>query len=180
METMSKNALAITPILRRELKNPMGILFKGTPEETMNQLSQLILKEKPQYIISVGDVVSQNMLKQRFPIQLIIVDNKVMRNPAKPIKARVPRKVNIRNPPGTLTPEAWAVIEQALKQEQPTQVLVDGEEDLLALVAILKAPKTSLVVYGQPHEGVVVVKVDDSIKEKVKRIIQEMTPLPKS
>ena len=180
MEMMSKDVLAITPILRRELKNPMGILFKGTPEETMNQLSQLILKEKPQYIISVGDVVSQNMLKQRFPIQLIIVDNKVMRNPAKPIKARVPRKVNIKNPPGTLTPEAWAAIEQALKQEQPTQVLVDGEEDLLALVAILKAPKTSLVVYGQPHEGVVVVKVDDSIKEKVKRIIQEMTPLPKS
>ena len=180
METMSNDALAITPKLRRELKNPLGILFKGTHEETMNQMSQLILKENPQCIISVGDVVSQNMLKQRFPIQLIIVDNKVMRNPAKPIKARVPRKVNVRNPPGTLTPEAWAVIEQALKQEQPTQVLVDGEEDLLALVAILKAPKTSLVVYGQPHEGVVVVKVDDSIKEKVKRIIQEMKPLPKS
>ncbi len=180
METMANDALAITPKLRRELKNPLGILFKGTHEETMNQMSQLILKEKPQCIISVGDVVSQNMLKQRFPIQLIIVDNKVMRNPVKPIKARVPRKVNIRNPPGTLTPEAWAVIEQALKQEQPTQVLVDGEEDLLALVAILKAPKTSLVVYGQPHEGVVVVKVDDSIKDKVKRIIQEMKPLPKS
>ena len=53
-------------------------------------------------------------------------------------------------------------------------------KDLLALVAILEAPKNSLVVYGQPYEGVVVVKVDETIKEKAKKIIQAMEPLPKS
>jgi uncharacterized protein (UPF0218 family) len=180
MKNIPKDVLTITPTLRRELKYPLGTLLQGAPEETMNQLRQLIQKEKPKCIISVGDVVSQNMLKQGFQIQIIVVDNKVMREPAKPIKAIMNRRVNVKNPPGTLTPESWEVIEQALKEKQPTQVLVEGEEDLLALVAILEAPENSLVVYGQPHEGVVVIKVDGSMKEKVNRIIQAMVPLPKS
>jgi len=180
METMPKHSVTITPILRRQLKNPLGTLLEGTPDETMNQLSQLILQEKPKFIISVGDIVSRNMLKQGIQTQIVIVDNRVMRETAEPIKTRINRKVNIKNPPGTVTPEAWAVIDEALKHSQPTQVTVDGEEDLLALVAILKAPESSLVVYGQPHEGVVVVKVDDTIKKEVTRIIQAMAPLPKS
>lgn len=180
MKTMPKQPLAITPILRRQLKNPLGKLLKGTPEETMNQLSQLILQEKPKCVISVGDIVSRNMLKQGIQTQIVIVDNQVMRETAEPIKTTINRKVNMKNPPGTLTPEAWAVIDEALKQKQPTQVVVDGEEDLLALVAILKAPESSFVVYGQPHEGVVVVKVDDAIRKEATRIIKLMASLPKS
>ena len=59
-------------------------------------------------------------------------------------------------------------------------MLVEGEEDLLTLVAVLKAPENSLVVYGQPHEGVVAVKVDKAIKEGIRKIIAAMKPLPKS
>jgi uncharacterized protein (UPF0218 family) len=180
METTPKQSVTITPKLRRQLKNPLGTLLEGTPEETMKKLSQLILQEKPKCIISVGDVVSRNMLKQGIQTQIVIVDNQVMRETAEPIKTTINRKVNVKNPPGTLTPEVWAVIDEALKQTQPTQVVVDGEEDLLALVAILKTPENSLVVYGQPHEGVVVVKVNDAIKKEVTLIIQAMTPLPKS
>jgi uncharacterized protein (UPF0218 family) len=59
-------------------------------------------------------------------------------------------------------------------------VLVEGEEDLLTLVAVLKAPENSLVVYGQPHEGIVAVRVDKTTKEKVRQIVETMVALPKS
>ncbi len=146
----------------------------------MKKLAQLIQKEKPACIISVGDVVSQNMLKHGFQTQIIIVDNKIMRESAKPIKTTLNKIINVKNPAGTLTPETWTAIEEALKQKQPTQVLVEGEEDLLTLVAVLKAPENALVVYGQPHEGVVAVKADKTTKEKVHQIINAMEPLPKS
>ena len=38
-------------------------------------------------------------------------------------------------------------------------LVVDGEEDLLVLVAVAFAPLGGLVVYGQPGEGLVVVRV---------------------
>jgi len=145
----------------------------------MKKLNELILKEKPKCIISVGDVVSQNMLKHGIHPRIIIVDNKVMREDSEPIKTTINKKINVRNPAGTLTPEAWWVIEQALKQKRPIHVLVEGEEDLLTLVAVLEAPENSLVVYGQPHEGVVAVKADKKRKERVQQIVEAMEPAKK-
>jgi len=145
----------------------------------MKELAELILKEKPECIISVGDVVSQNMLKQGIHSQIIIVDNKVMREKSKPIKTTINKKINVKNPAGTLTPETWLVIEKALGQKQPTQVHVEGEEDLLTLVAVLEAPENSLVVYGQPHEGIVTAKADEKTKKRVQQIVEAMEPSKK-
>jgi len=145
----------------------------------MKELTELILKEKLECIISVGDVVSQNMLKQGIHPHVIIVDNKVMREKSKPIKTTINKKMNVKNPAGTLTPETWLVIEHALNQKQPTQVLVEGEEDLLTLVAVLEAPENSLVVYGQPHEGIVTVKADEKTKKRVQQIVEAMEPSKK-
>jgi len=176
----SKQTLSLTPRLRQELKNPLGTLLRGPPEQTMKQLTDLVLKEKPKCIISVGDIVSQNMLKHDVQPQIIIVDNKVMREKSDPIKTTVGQKVSVKNPAGTLTPETWTVMNRALEQKQPTQVLVEGEEDLLALVAVLEAPEGAFVVYGQPHEGVVVVTVDKETKERVQEIVDSMESIPKS
>jgi len=178
--TATKKTLFLTPRLHQELKKPLGTLIKGSPKETMKELSKIILKEKPECIVSVGDVVSQNMLKKGIQPQIIIVDNKVMRGGIRPIKTAISKKISVKNPAGTLTTETWVVIEQALKQRQPTQVLVEGEEDLLTLVVVLKAPENALVIYGQPHEGVVAVKVDKATRERVRQIITAMEPLPKS
>jgi len=146
----------------------------------MKELTELILREKPKCIISVGDVVSQNVLKHGIHAQIIIVDHRVMRENSVQIKTAIYKKINVKNTAGTLTPETWRVIEQALKQKQPTQVFVEGEEDLLTLVAVLEAPENSLVVYGQPHEGVVAVKTDKKTKDKVQQIVDAMKTVPKS
>ena len=55
-----------------------------------------------------------------------------------------------------------------------TKIVINGEEDLLALPAVLFAPEGSFVVYGQPKEGVVVIKVTAEKKAEVKLIIDEM------
>ena len=50
-------------------------------------------------------------------------------------------------------------------------LVVDGEEDLLALPSILFAPLNAYVLYGQPNEGIVVVSVTESLKIKVQRAV---------
>ncbi len=48
--------------------------------------------------------------------------------------------------------------------DKHVHIIVDGEEDLLTLIAVLVRARRSLVVYGQPHEGIVVVKVTSEKK----------------
>jgi len=146
----------------------------------MKQLRELIAKEKATQIISVGDVVTRNMMQHRIPVHIMIVDNKAMREQVEPVRVTAEKTVNLKNPPGTLSPESWTTLEEVIRGKAQTRLLVDGEEDLLTLVAILNAPQNAFVIYGQPHEGIVVVKVDEGVKEKVRRIVDSMEPVSKS
>lgn len=170
----------LTPTQREQLKSPLGLLIRGTPDETMKKLEELMEKEKPSRIISVGDVVSESMTKHGFSPQVMIVDNRVMREPIAPIFLEADQTLHLKNPPGTLTDQAWSIIQEALRQAQRTKVVIDGEEDLLTLVAVLCAPEKSLVVYGQPHEGIVVVKVTEQTKAMIRRIVEAMEAFSKS
>jgi len=170
----------LTPLLRKRLKSPLGLLIRGTSDETMKKLKELVEKEKPSKIISVGDIVSENMAKHGISPQVMIVDNRVMREPITPIFLKADQTLHLKNPPGTLTSQAWSVMQEALKQVQRTKVVVDGEEDLLTLVAVLCAPENSLVVYGQPHEGIVVVRVTEQKSGMIRRIVEAMEEFSKS
>jgi uncharacterized protein (UPF0218 family) len=172
--------LFLTPKLRQELKNPLGTLIEGAPKQAMARLTEMIRRENPPFIISVGDAVSQNMLKHGIKAQIAIVDHKIMRKEAQTIEETTFRTLNVTNPAGTLTTETWKVMDQALKSRHPIQVFVDGEEDLLTLVAVLEAPENALVVYGQPKEGIVVVKVTEQTKLRVHKIVSAMERNPKS
>lgn len=140
----------------------------------MTKLAKLVEEERPSKIVSVGDVVSDSMVRHGILPHVLIVDNKVMREPITPISVDADQTLRVKNPAGTLTDEAWAVVGEAMRQVQRTKVLVDGEEDLLTLVAVLCAPEGSLVVYGQPHEGIVVVRVTRQKKETVRRLVEAM------
>ena len=80
-------------------------------------------------------------------------------------------------PESVLTPDFFANPVQDLSA---LELLVDGEEDLLALTAILCAPENSLVIYGQPHEGIVVINVTEKTREKTRRIVDTMELSSKS
>ncbi len=74
----------LTPELRLKLKEPFGNLIQGTAEETMDKIHELIKKEKPSRIISVGDVVSLNLHRYGIEPQLTIIDNFSLREKAMP------------------------------------------------------------------------------------------------
>ena len=55
---------------------------------------------------------------------------------------------------------------------------MDGEEDLLALAAVLFAPFGSMVVYGQPKQGIVVIDVTEDSKRRIHDIVERMEVKP--
>jgi hypothetical protein len=165
----------LTDLQRRELKSPLGLLIEGSFDETIEKLMKLIEKDKPSMIISIGDAVSESLIRKDVFPNVFIVDNKVMRKSITPVSAKVDETRYVKNPPGTLTEETLRVLQEVLKEKkQRIKIVVDGEEDLLTLPAVLYAPENSLVVYGQPRRGIVAVKVTKQEKERVRQAIEAM------
>jgi len=83
--------------------------------------------------------------------------------------------VKVTNPPGHITNELVNAVKEAylgiIKDGKQRIIEVDGEEDLAGVPAVLLAPLGSLVLYGQPGEGVVVVEVTEERKETLLSIL---------
>jgi hypothetical protein len=173
-------AYSLTPELRIKLKKPIGTLIRGSFAETMKTFKDMTEKEKPPVIISVGDTVSRNLAEKHVLPQLSIVDNRVMRRNIEAIPLTAEKTIHIKNPPGTITEEALGAIQDALKSNCHVKIVVDGEEDLLTLIAVLYAPENSFVIYGQPREGVVVVKATNEKKTEVAVILKAMENVRKA
>jgi hypothetical protein len=91
-----------------------------------------------------------------------------------PTKLQAERIVHVQNPQGTFTDEAIKATRNAMEDKQSVEIVVDGEEDLLALIAISYAPENSYIIYGQPHEGIVVVKATSGKKAEIAAILGAM------
>jgi uncharacterized protein (UPF0218 family) len=167
-------AYSVTPELRVRLREPFGMLIRGSFAETMGKMDNIVKREKPPVVVSVGDTVSRNLHEHQLNPQLSITDNKRMRKRIQPKVFAGKHVVHVKNPQGTITEEASAAIKEALKSNERRHIIVDGEEDLLTLVAVLYAPENSLVVYGQPFKGIVVVKVTSEKKAEAAELLKAM------
>ena len=168
------NIRLLTSELRRELKAPLGLLIQGSYKQTVEELKKIINETKPVKIVAVGDRVSENVIRSGILPNVAIVDSKVMRKPVAPIIFEAEKTFNVSNPAGTLTEEACRAIDEAVNFNGQVKVQVDGEEDLLTLAAVLSAPVGSIVVYGQPRKGIVVVFVTEDSKKKIMDIVNRM------
>ena len=159
---------------RVRLKTPLGQLIAGTPAETIPKLAMLVQQSKPSKITTVGDVVSRETLATGIQVGLRIVDQMTLRKWISPVEIKSERTYRVKNPAGVITKEAWDTIREALKDREAV-IFVDGEEDLLAIPAVLESPDNALVIYGQPSEGLVVITASPETKSEVRKIMNRMT-----
>ncbi|HVT00719.1 MAG TPA: pantetheine-phosphate adenylyltransferase [Patescibacteria group bacterium] len=144
------------------LKDSLRETVKFIPEGKIYEDYKVVLREK--VIISVGDVVSSDLVELGRQADLSIVDKKTKRIKNTAFKKQ-PDKI-VRNPKGTLKRSASEAIFECLRDGKKV-IKVIGEEDLLALSATLLAPLGSIVVYGMPDKGLVEVVVTEEKKKEV-------------
>lgn len=159
--------------LRAKLKEPLGELIPGPPERSIMRLKEILKSERVLKIICVGDFVSRILSESSIPVDLSIVDNKTMRQETGSPQINSENVFRAVNLPGTLGMAAWTAISEALKKPH-SLLIIDGEEDLLTLPAIILAPPRSLILYGQPGEGMVAVRNDEAKKSEIESIIAQM------
>jgi uncharacterized protein (UPF0218 family) len=158
--------------LRENLKKPLGQLLKDS-EVTKD----IVLKNMGQdaFLITVGDATTERMIKLGIVPSLQIVDSLEKRQQRNLPEGMVKTSLSCNNPPAEITDESITSIKQAFDMDKPVRIIVKGEEDLLVLPAVLFAPENSIVMYGQPNEGLVIVKINEGIRNKAKAIMNSMT-----
>ena len=155
--------------MRPLLKRPLGQLFSST-----TPAAERLRELRPIRLISVGDVVTAEILAAGLKPDIAVMDSKVMRGPAedklkRAIEAFEATVVRVKNPAGKITQE----LREAFKVEKfPLKIIVDGEEDLATIPAVLSAPMGSVVVYGQPGEGLVLVEVTERKRREFENLIK--------
>ena len=158
--------------LRDQLKNPLGNLISDNDPNKENIIKK---NSTESIIITVGDRTTENLLQLGIKPQIQIVDGLEKRSKrVVPTDDKTNTKLFCKNPPGEITDESMRVIQEAFSSEPPVRILVDGEEDLLVIPVCIYAPENSIVMYGQPNEGLVIVIVTPEIRAKVQKILDAM------
>lgn len=157
--------------LRSKLGRPIGELL--VEKDLKGGALKRTLSET-EFVITVGDRVTETVVGAGRIPDVHVVDGRERRQVREP--PRVPHNTlyTVDNPAGTITDEAVGAIRAAMESVKPARVVVNGEEDLLAIPAIASAPVGANLYYGQPLEGVVVVRVSDQVKKRNLELMRQI------
>lgn len=131
----------------------------------------------------MGDATTSKLLSYGIIPDLFLVDGKERRKKRdiSEISSLLLKKsrtgvshMRCSNKPGTLSGRAIKIVKDALKGPFPIQIFVCGEEDLLALPLFVMAPDRSVIIYGQPLRGMVIVRTNEHIRTTAKNLIYEI------
>ena len=82
--------------------------------------------------------------------------------------------MTVQNNCGEISSECFNLVKSIFEEKPPIRPVVDGEEDLLVLPVCLFAPENSVVMYGQPNEGLVIAEITSDVRDKVQKIVNQM------
>lgn len=170
----NKEKLKLPLDLRKELRKPVGSVIADIAKIKDNLTRDSLL-------ITVGDIVTKSLRDINCIPDIEIIDFKTRRSSIDEKLISQYKKMNIktyRNEPGSIHKEVIDVYLEAVRNcvtnRQKQTIIIEGEEDLLTLPAILLAPLRSLVCYGQfDLEAVIMVEVTEEKKKFIASLLEK-------
>lgn len=153
------------------MKTPLGILL---PESQVDKSNIEKYLSPDSYIITVGDRTTEKMINFGLIPSLQIIDGLEKREKREPPKLDNATELTVDNPAAEITPQSIAMIKKAFTLQNPVRLFVNGEEDLLVLPVCVHAPENAVVLYGQPNQGLVIVRITPEIRNKVETLLDLM------
>lgn len=155
----------------QKLKDPFGELI-ADGKVTEQGIRAIIKGAK--LVASVGDATTDRLATLKIIPDIAVIDRLERRSLSTRQIDYPARELRCKNPRGTIAQEAIVVLQQAVKGHHPAIIIVDGEEDLLVLPLVQMLPEGSVLLYGQPLEGLVVVNITASKKAEAKDLMDRI------
>jgi uncharacterized protein (UPF0218 family) len=130
---------------------PFAISIPREPPISILTARELFNDLKLRVLTTVGDVVTNNVASHWRNPDLSIVDLNTRRGEQVQQRFINDTVYRVRNERGTLSDEAFNTVKRAygtVLMGGRATIIVDGEEDLLAIPAVLEAPGNTGVLYG--------------------------------
>jgi pantetheine-phosphate adenylyltransferase len=164
------------------LPHRLRVLLRNPIDNVIQNIEDLFEgKENIPMIIAVGDIVALSLFERGRQADVSVVDFKTRRHELKDTEEVSLHALNptfsSKNAAGKIENEAALLlgksIDSFLQSGEKQTLKIIGEEDLLALPAILLAPLQSLVVYGLYDQGAVIVEVTEEKKQEIVEIVKK-------
>jgi GTP-dependent dephospho-CoA kinase len=158
--------------IRADLKTPLGELIPDEKISHASILSKISRSGSEQkLVVSVGDRSTERLQEYAIPHNLEIIDHVEKRNRRGLIPFSGNLKLSGHNEAGTISSQALALLSKSLNLIQEdsdalVRIEIMGEEDLLTLPVIAFFPPETVVAYGQPNEGIVIVMARGEPRKK--------------
>jgi GTP-dependent dephospho-CoA kinase len=153
------------------LKRPFGTLV-AERDITRRKISAMLKGMKN--IIAVGDATTERLVSFGITPDIAVIDGIERRSKRDHSIHYYAKEMLCTNPAGSISMEAVGVLQNALETLPPVRVKVHGEEDLLALPLFSMAPEGSAVLYGQPLEGIVIVKITEEKQRQARDLMDRI------
>jgi uncharacterized protein (UPF0218 family) len=147
---------------RKLFKEPFGDLH-----QSIEEIIPLITDKT---VYAVGDVVTHNLQRNGIHPAIAVVDGYTMRSPCSRMPAVMGECIHIKNPASTISDDLICALDYAVTHS-PITVVIDGEEDLAVIPLVLAAPEGAIILYGQPHKGVVLRTVNRDAQETARHLL---------
>ena len=157
--------------LREQLKTPLGLLLP-IGQDNKDNVQKYISDDS--YVITVGDRTTEKMIDYEIIPSLQIIDGFEKRQKREFPKLGNESELTIDNPAAEITLQSIQIIKKAFEMSSPVRLIVNGEEDLLVLPVCIHAPENSVVLYGQPNKGLVLVQITTEIRNKAQTLLELM------
>ena len=156
------------------LKEPFGKLIKN---DAINKESLNREFDRAHKIITVGDTTTEKQVLLGYIPDISVVDGKEKRvKKPKIFEYPTDKILHFENKPGELDENVIAQIIQLTqrKLESKIQFIIEGEEDLIALPFLMFSPDNWVICYGQPYDGLVIVRVNEESRKRAKLIFNKV------
>jgi uncharacterized protein (UPF0218 family) len=161
--------LTLPDELRAAFKDPFGPVYTDASRLTAKLGTP---------VVAVGDVVTRHLTDAGARPDLAVIDwvteRETLAEDDQPDLEGYDERIELENPPAALTDDLIRALRTGIEQDEKTVIVVDGEEDLTTLPALVAAPDGASVVYGQPGEGMVHVRIDAEANERARELLVRM------
>lgn len=167
-----KKDLFLNNIGRKVFKIPMGIAIYRQVPDSIKIFEDIKNMCNPPIIVSIGDVVTHNLLRYNEKSNLAVIDKKTLRIKNYAITEELLESYEeilfCKNPRGIISKNCSLTIRKGIKSclnDKYVLIIVGGEEDLLVLPSIIFSPNKTFIVYGHWKGSLNVLIVSNFLKK---------------